>query len=533
MDPAFSCESQNPACDPMVLAHLCAASIGFQINPALEEPRRTECLNLPSREHRLAQIAEAIAICAVKKPADEVLAVHLRLNHQAIQLTLAGNDAIAKEVQDHLRNMWDYLANISMNSRKIPALKDYELGEDNVSPESMEDLPERLGDAIRDFQQAVYKFCPPKFRKTFQKWYRKLENFGNKIRGEITFQYANRPNQSEIFQLLEFFAGVDEVLSSGRKINVALISEYMDAATTLAEAIMASHGCCEFWDNYVPENDSIHIRRALEKSTSLHRHMDILIRCACSPRLHAWFTKPLHLTVLKPPRVLPVEWPSKESLSTWLEIAQSLIPTNETLDSLQSVAANATTLPHNTKVHCEVQLALHLHTTHQNSNSTSFTYIGVSKLSCRPCFIFLDALNHLGGATYLTRRTHSKWYPGWGMPDCNGSSLTFKEETQLKERIVARMKEEFVEFITKVEHERLRRSDSSDASFNAENIRARHWKVRRGEELLRTHQKRFQRPIGPAKPTIVSPENIFHVIVVMVMATSFIGIFLRTPKLGG
>jgi len=54
------------------------------------------------------------------------------------------------------------------------------------------------------------------------------------------------------------------------------------------------------------------------------------------------------------------------------------------------------------------------------ANVPPFNYIGVSKLSCSPCHMWIEAFNELGGRQYYTRGCHGKWYWPWGMPAVGG-----------------------------------------------------------------------------------------------------------------
>ena len=63
-------------------------------------------------------------------------------------------------------------------------------------------------------------------------------------------------------------------------------------------------------------------------------------------------------------------------------------------------------------IHCETKLIHYLETNHVNQwdNVPAFLYIGVSKLSCGACHMWIDSFNQLGGRRYYTREFHGKWY---------------------------------------------------------------------------------------------------------------------------
>jgi OTT_1508-like deaminase len=68
-------------------------------------------------------------------------------------------------------------------------------------------------------------------------------------------------------------------------------------------------------------------------------------------------------------------------------------------------------------VHCECKLISYLTDSKDAwSEIPALGYIGVSKLSCRPCYKWIKAYNSLGGPQFHIRGTHGKWYPSWVMP---------------------------------------------------------------------------------------------------------------------
>lgn len=66
-------------------------------------------------------------------------------------------------------------------------------------------------------------------------------------------------------------------------------------------------------------------------------------------------------------------------------------------------------------VHCEVMLAVHF----RKQGIKPVEYIGVSKLSCYSCLVFLDCLNATThtGPQFLTRGCHGSVYFPWGFPE--------------------------------------------------------------------------------------------------------------------
>ena len=54
----------------------------------------------------------------------------------------------------------------------------------------------------------------------------------------------------------------------------------------------------------------------------------------------------------------------------------------------------------------------------------AFSYIGVSKLCCAPCHLWIQSYNDLPGPKFYTRGKHGKWYRGWLMPELHKNQLS-------------------------------------------------------------------------------------------------------------
>jgi len=77
----------------------------------------------------------------------------------------------------------------------------------------------------------------------------------------------------------------------------------------------------------------------------------------------------------------------------------------------------------------------------------AFSYIGISKLSCAACNLWIQGFNLQGGAKYYTKGSHCKWYPKWGLPQLNQDvlskfmvreiSATYRQHCRAKGRLKA------------------------------------------------------------------------------------------------
>ena len=50
---------------------------------------------------------------------------------------------------------------------------------------------------------------------------------------------------------------------------------------------------------------------------------------------------------------------------------------------------------------------------HQCGSSKVYFYIGVPKLTCKPCYNWIKAFNETAGTTFCTKGSLDKWYKGW------------------------------------------------------------------------------------------------------------------------
>ena len=82
-----------------------------------------------------------------------------------------------------------------------------------------------------------------------------------------------------------------------------------------------------------------------------------------------------------------------------------------------------------------------------------FSYIGVSKLSCYPCSLWIEGFNLLQAQRFYTKGSHGKWYVPWIMPRI--------ENDQVGQYIVKRILEKYIQTLRR--EKRLRSASDSTA----------------------------------------------------------------------
>lgn len=77
-----------------------------------------------------------------------------------------------------------------------------------------------------------------------------------------------------------------------------------------------------------------------------------------------------------------------------------------------------------TAVHCELKIALQA----IRGGNKMYSYIAVSKLSCRGCQVWLQAFNKVHYTRFCTRGSHGKAYYPWQLPQNSPCSSEITEK---------------------------------------------------------------------------------------------------------
>jgi len=262
------------------------------------------------------------------------------------------------------------------------------------------------------------------------------------------------------------------------------------------------------------------LRHALLKLTSEHRQFDCLIRFAHSPRLQAPVQSNLTIICVQPPHPRVVSLP--QSVTDWKTISKAIVPDCDSVggkwraNEAESLAkAFGQNRPIEVPVHCECLLVSYFTeesrlampqkgkgvseysrqepagtpfikstTSPKGQGKKSwnvvsrkrqlskkaaivakwrgvppFSYIGVSKLSCNACQIWMAGYNRQPGQEFYTRGTHGKWYWPWG--------ISPTDEGVLSQYLVDEVSTAYYEFC-RSQHRVKRTSDGSNAETYAQ-----------------------------------------------------------------
>ena len=142
-------------------------------------------------------------------------------------------------------------------------------------------------------------------------------------------------------------------------------------------------------------------------------------------------------------------WPSTEQ--AWRDLLLSIYGKQEVESENKpeveiferEVAKKASELGVADKMHCECAVIAHLY---QYTTVPAFSYVGVSRLACKPCYYWIKAFNETMSTKFSIRGSHDKWYTKWARPGfvdadtqvkVDAGFLNLVEKELCKERIAS------------------------------------------------------------------------------------------------
>lgn len=403
---------------------------------------------------RTFPILDAIASICVFEEKSQVVAVALQLNprEQQIRLTIAKNQEVEDCVDDHLKSVW----------RNLQALSNEFVAErrSDKHEEGSPDIPKDVARALRvKIFSEIYQFSLRKEMYRVRRWWRGLFDFvkeldrrrGKSLQGierELFNVVAGLDSALRLIRKLESYPAqgltddeweevYDDSMWAYKRARLVLADRNQFGCEILAKELNDSPG-------RDPAND-FRLRHALEKLTSLTRHIECLISFANSPRLRPALQ--YHMSTATVPRqTRTIELPkSHEQWEHFLRVAAAKkLPWQE--DDALGLAERFEKNICVCSPHCACALTQYLTTRHGDSwdNVPAFSYIGVSRLSCGACRVWFEALNEVGQQRFYTRGSHGKWYMPWAIPRAKESSEKVMLEESLGEAIAAKISREYI-----------------------------------------------------------------------------------------
>lgn len=379
---------------------------------------------------RTFKVLDALASLSVSSHEAQVVAVGLQLcfndtrKPDKITITLADNTGVGQATIVYVADIWNKLRKLASiyvaeRASRVGGAPDTQSYRTDLSPSVSHSLTP-ADRAIARLACRVYTFTKSKFQHRVNRWWPRLRTFTNHLcrrRNHIL-----SPLETQLREcVLNFSLGLAAL--NDRCVDWLYVVEVMDAAARAAVPVLENQYSLESMAHEM--KCDFELRRALEKLTSHHRQFMQLVRSACSPRLGRSFT--VEGTVEEVPDcsndIVLHKLPDGEP--AWRKVLAEICADNEDLlrdDALMnrvSGTLDAAISGQQQKpcVHCECALVAHYERHRSVTSTPPFSYIGVSKLSCMPCHLWLRALAATTGRSYHTRGTHGKWYRGWRTPD--------------------------------------------------------------------------------------------------------------------
>jgi hypothetical protein len=156
--------------------------------------------------------------------------------------------------------------------------------------------------------------------------------------------------------------------------------------------------------------------RYLSKVTAIHSHCDVLLKHAHSPRLRRHLHNTFRVSSIQLESInisMPQSWGPviKNALDR-----QGFIPIRRSTQ-MQKIFRELRDLPNPVQapVHCECALIHHFQRLPE-TETPALNYLGVSRLSCKACALFIKAFDNHGRCEFYTRGSHHKWTFPWALP---------------------------------------------------------------------------------------------------------------------
>lgn len=401
---------------------------------------------------RTFKVLDALASLSVSCKERQVVAVgvQLTMNVEAtpngITITLADNDGVTPQTIEHVRKIWSLLRDLASiyaaeRACRVGGGLDTRADWTGLSP------PVPSGFIAADQVIAriachVYTFTEAKFRRRVNRWWVRLRTFTNDLCR--TKRHVLTAAESKLREcVLNFNLGLAAIKKPST--DWTYLVEVMDTSAVAATTLLENAYSLESMTHEMQSEFAL--RRALEKLTSHHRHFMQLISSAASPRLNRIFT--LAGTIEAVPDSFDdiTRFTLPHGVSAWRDVVAEICVDNpELLEDDTAITRVSEMLDtklsgdHQTPcVHCECALAAHYETHRGATTTPPFSYIGVSKLSCMPCHLWLRALSAATRRNYYTRGTHGKWYRGWRMPGRWGDADMAELEQMMRGVLVERL----------------------------------------------------------------------------------------------
>jgi hypothetical protein len=408
----------------------------------------------PQVNRRTVAILDALAELSVKNPTADVVAIGLRVRLPTVQLVVATNDQTptAATIQ-HIQKIWDLLKEISAEHFARIVLREVDR---HKKSSIMVSQSEKENALYCQLLREVFQYGYFKFFKRHEKYFNVLTTIEEAWKTMKKEQRGLEDNSTEklerfVCSLRVIAKDVQGYHQDNWKVSDDDLAErfapLLKQQLEDGKAILADKWACENWMKMVDSDlDTVvkpvgRLRRAVEKSITFHRHINTLMHFACSPKMrHMFHNTTFEIVPVNHETPLSGNWPSNEE--EWERLRRDIFDRRNMHENPRDPKAEEAVITHlieHTKrtVHCECALISYLA---RNPSFPAFSYIGVSKLSCKPCHLWISAYNEHASVLYRTKGCHDKWYMGWRRP-----LLDEKVQAKVDDAMIEKVETEYCE----------------------------------------------------------------------------------------
>ncbi|KAG0137756.1 hypothetical protein HOY82DRAFT_647110 [Tuber indicum] len=404
---------------------------------------------------RIFPILDAFAHISLSQERAQVVAVALQLDsrRQEIRLTIAENQGVTGCLVSHLENLWKRLQALSIVCAEHRITKS-DVGQVEPShqtalplPEESPDMPPIVGLSLKmEIFRDIYQYSLGKQMSRITKWWERLTQF-LELLDELRLGADLEGFEDDLSNLVLALSPLVGLVrrrydNTGNPITD---EEWEDAyvagvmVSYYANLVLADRqGCgCQILARKLQVNyaeEPFPLRHAIEKLTYLPRHIDTLLGFAGSPRFRPAMQFRMFVSPI-PKQTRTIKLPASQE--EWKFFLKTACGEHDDDDGLEASAVELLKMFGSEEwvcpVHCECGLIQYLQTKQGCNwdNVPAFGYIGVSKLTCSPCRIWMETFNEPSGPQFYTRGSHGKWYWPWGAPTVE-ESLVVEESLERK-----------------------------------------------------------------------------------------------------
>ncbi|ODH48502.1 hypothetical protein GX48_05369 [Paracoccidioides brasiliensis] len=450
-----------------------------------QDPPRRECMALDDPIHdRMTVVLDAVANVLVSKPKGEVIAVGFQQRQEPdreIILTVASNSNLPDCTLQHARFLLDKLHKLG---REFADFRLKTTAPDNQSDDWVScpwidehQLPDDLLEKSNLFRKDAFLFSLPKLRQRLNKPWARMSlasAFIGYVDAVDSISHSKDLDNRELIGHLRLIRDVLDfalpVVNQNNNHDPEDMAKLVDGMGQVDDALQEIQKI-KAWEAklFAIAETEFPLERFLKKAVSLSRAVDTLLKYAKSPRLYRRYldrTK-IHVQQLSnAPRPISLlttgDWNDVCKEALLHHAATSLLELitedcNRPGAVIRSRFENQDTIQ--APVHCECAVALHL-----LASGQAIPYIGVSKLSCLACALFLKSLSRTGHQ-FCTKGSHAKAYFPWKYPDIEiaGSRISEGHRAEILESFYESLSEIYVSRLQA--REKLRKLSNSSAEI--------------------------------------------------------------------